>query len=81
MFGKLERVQGNQILIKLDEKLDMYKVQRLSDGKKPTVELDISDGRRITPDQRKKIYALINDLCEYTGGHSRILERKIQVHG
>ena len=67
MFGKLERVQGNQILITLDEELDMYKVQRLSDGKKPTVELDISDGRRITPDQRKKIYALINDLCEYTG--------------
>ena len=67
MFGKLERVQGNQILITLDEELDMYKVQRLSDGKKPTVELDISDGRRITPSQRKKIYALINDLCEYTG--------------
>ena len=47
MFGKLERVQGNQILITLDEELDMYKVQRLSDGKKTTVELDISDGRRI----------------------------------
>lgn len=67
MFGKLEKIQGNQILITLDEKIDMYKVQRLSDGKKPTVEVDISDERRITPDQRKKIYALINDLCEYTG--------------
>ncbi|WP_290033700.1 putative HNHc nuclease [Ligilactobacillus cholophilus] len=67
MYGKLEKIQGNQILITLDEKIDMYKVQRLSDGKKPTVEVDISDERRITPDQRKKIYALINDLCEYTG--------------
>lgn len=67
MFGKLESIKGNQILITLDEKIDMYKVQRLSDGKKPTVEVDISDERKITPDQRKKIYALINDLCEYTG--------------
>lgn len=67
MFGKVEKVQGNQILITLDDEFDIYKAQRFSDGKKPTVELDIADGRRITPDQRKKIYALINDLCEYTG--------------
>ena len=67
MFGTLDRIQGKQVLITLDDEIDMYKVQRLSGGKKPTIELDISDGRRITPDQRKKIYALINDLCEYTG--------------
>ena len=67
MFGTLDRIQGKQVLITLDDEIDMYKVQRLSGGKKPTVELDISDGRRITPSQRKKIYALINDLCEYTG--------------
>ena len=59
MFGTLDRIQGKQVLITLDDEIDMYKVQRLSGGKKPTVELDISDG--------KKIYALINDLCEYTG--------------
>lgn len=67
MFGTLDRIQGKQVLITLDDEIDMYKVQRLSGGKKPTIELDISDGRRITPSQRKKIYALINDLCEYTG--------------
>lgn len=67
MFGKLEKIQGNQILITLDEKIDMYQIQRLSEGKQPTVELEFSDGRTITPAQRKKIYALINDLCDYTG--------------
>lgn len=67
MFGTLDRIQGKQVLITLDDEIDIYKVQRLSGGKKPTVELDISDGRKITPSQRKKIYALINDLCEYTG--------------
>ena len=51
MFGTLDRIQGKQVLITLDDEIDMYKVQRLSGGKKPTVELDISDGRRITPSQ------------------------------
>lgn len=67
MFGKIAKINGNKLEIELDEVIDMYQVQRLSDGKQPTVEISISDGRRITPDQRKKIYALINDLCEYTG--------------
>lgn len=47
MFGTLDRIQGKQVLITLDDEIDMYKVQRLSGGKKPTVELDISDGRKI----------------------------------
>lgn len=66
MFGKIKKISGNEMTIEVDE-LDMYKIQRLSDGKKPTVEFDIADGRRITPNQRKKVYALINDLCDYTG--------------
>ncbi|MGX5377601.1 putative HNHc nuclease [Ligilactobacillus sp. LYQ135] len=67
MFGKVTKINGNKIEIELDEEIDMYQVQRLSNGKQPTVEIAISDGRIITPDQRKKIYALINDLCDYTG--------------
>lgn len=66
MFGKIKKITGNEITIEIEE-LDLYKIQRFANDQKPTVELDIADGRRITPDQRKKIYALINDLCEYTG--------------
>lgn len=67
MFGKLSKINGNQITVTLDEKLNVYELQRFANGKQPTVELSIEDGRHISPDQRKKIYALINDLCEYTG--------------
>lgn len=67
MFGKLNKINGNQITVTLDEKLNVYELQRFANGKQPTVEISIEDGRRISPDQRKKIYALINDLCEYTG--------------
>lgn len=67
MFGKLSKINGNQITVTLDEKMNVYELQRFANGKQPTVELSIEDGRHISPDQRKKIYALINDLCEYTG--------------
>lgn len=67
MFGKLIGMQGNVLKIIPDEDLDIAKVNRLADGKQPTVELKIADNRKISPEQRKKIFALINDLCSYTG--------------
>ena len=67
MFGKLIKVSNNRVEIELDEELDMYKLQKLADSKQPVVELNVQDGRKISPDQRKKIWTLINDLCDYTG--------------
>lgn len=67
MFGKLISVQGNQIKVALDDELKANKITKLANGKQATVEVHIEDGRHITPDQRKKIYALINDFCLYTG--------------
>ncbi|KRL02503.1 putative HNHc nuclease [Liquorilactobacillus capillatus] len=67
MFGKISSINGNTVQIVLDNVLDVSKVNRLADGQKPTVELSVPDSRRITPDQRKKIWALIHDLCQHTG--------------
>ena len=43
------------------------RLKRFANGKQPVVELNVNDGRTITPDQRKKIWALLNDFCRYTG--------------
>ncbi|MFT8491522.1 putative HNHc nuclease [Liquorilactobacillus satsumensis] len=67
MFGKLIKISNNKVEIELGEELDMYKLQKLANDKQPTVELSIQDGRQISPDQRKKIWALLNDMCDYTG--------------
>ena len=67
MFGRLQKIQGNKVEIELDDELDFNKVERFANGKQPEVELNVNDGRTITPDQRKKIWALINDFCLYTG--------------
>lgn len=67
MYGKLISTQGNVVKIQLDEELDINKLIKFANGKQPTVELLVDDGRHITSDQRKKIYALLGDYCLYTG--------------
>lgn len=67
MFGKLISVSGDTVKVKLDDEIDTNRLVRLANGQQPTIEVRIEDGRHITPDQRKKIYALINDFCMYTG--------------
>lgn len=41
-------------------------------------EIRIDDGRRISSDQRKKIYALIRDISDYTGHHPEYLKEHLK---
>lgn len=41
-------------------------------------ELTVYDGRLITPDQRKKIYAMINDISAWTGYYPDELKEKMK---
>lgn len=65
--GKLVRVSGQQLTISADDDVSLYEVSKLSAGKQPGVEIDLEDGRSITPDQRKKIFALLRDISDFTG--------------
>lgn len=68
MFGRLTQVKGAKTVeVALDDEIDLQRINKWADGKQPSIELKIADGRTISPDQRKLIYALINDLCRYTG--------------
>lgn len=41
-------------------------------------EMRIDDGRRISSDQRKKIYALIKDIADHTGHHPEYLKEHMK---
>ena len=41
-------------------------------------EIRVDDGRRISSDQRKKIYALIKDIAVYTGHHPEYLKEHMK---
>ncbi|MEE8823711.1 MAG: putative HNHc nuclease [Lentilactobacillus sunkii] len=77
MFGKLDTISGEKVTIKLDDQLNLDKLVKYANGKTPTVELQINDGRHISPDQRKKIFALLGDMGDYTGYDDR--ETEIQM--
>ncbi|WP_129045031.1 putative HNHc nuclease [Companilactobacillus metriopterae] len=66
-FGKLKSIQGNNLKIEIDEELSLDRIRKYSNGKTPTIELNIDDGRKISPDQRKKAYALIGDIADWSG--------------
>lgn len=74
MFAKIISLQGNQVTLQLDDELNMDQLQRFAAGKQPTAELIIQDERLISPDQRKKIFALIHDVSQFTGYDERDTE-------
>ena len=78
MFAKIISLQGNQVTLQLDDELNMDQLQRFANGKQPTAELLIQDERLISPDQRKKIFALIHDVSQFTGYDERDTEMELK---
>ena len=75
MFGKLKGIKGDELTIKLDDKLNMHRLRKFADNKQPTIQIDIDDGRHISPEQRKKIFAMLRDMAMYTGYDIRDMEQ------
>lgn len=67
MFGIVKRILSKRIEIELEDDFDIDRVTKYADGKQPIVEIIIADGREISPEQRKKIYALLGDMAKFTG--------------
>ena len=77
-YGTLESISGNELKIALDDDILLQAISRLSANEKPTVMLEIADKRKITLAQRKKVWALLNDLCDYTGDVPDIWEKRFK---
>lgn len=60
-------IVDNRLKIRLKEPIDDYSLFTYGDNKNITGRLIIDDNRHISSEQRRKIYALIYDLCMYTG--------------
>lgn len=78
MYVKVLGVQGKEIRLLADDEFDLNKLLRFSNGKQPTGELLVDDHRHITRDQQKKIFALIHDLCSYTGDEPKRWENEFK---
>lgn len=78
MEGKLLSISGNELTIAVDDVLSIARIRQLSNGKQPSVALTVDDSRHISRDQQKKIFALIHDLCNYTGDEPKRWENEFK---
>ncbi|MHC6536194.1 putative HNHc nuclease [Latilactobacillus sakei] len=67
IFGKLGKYSKHKLKIETDDELDIYKISKYANGRSVSVSVEIEDGRRISPDQRNKLYALFDDYANWTG--------------
>lgn len=65
--GTLNAVNGRLVTFELSSDLDIAEAKRNASNGLITVNIEFEDKNMINNDQRKKIFALINDICEYTG--------------
>lgn len=72
--GRLDKLSGKQITITADDSVSLYTLSKLAAGKRPSVELEVDDGHHISPDQRKKIFALMHDISDWNGDTVDMIE-------
>lgn len=65
MKAVLKHIRGNQVVFELDEELDIRAIKR-SNGL-ITADIEFEDTRKMTHNQRKKIFALFEDIQNYSG--------------
>ena len=53
--------------------------RKACDRKYETVEIGLNDGRKITPEQRKKAYAIMNDISEWCGELPEYIKRLMKM--
>lgn len=68
-IGRLKNIGNNKRLVvfELDEDINLEQLEKRSVNGRMEAEIRFDDMRRISAQQRKKIYALIRDISDFTG--------------
>lgn len=64
IFGNISKIDGNKLVVDIGDLAD-WELAELN--KLPSVQIIVDDDRTITIDQRKKAWAMMNDISDYTG--------------
>lgn len=67
--GVRETEKGTDLILHIPGELVQSKIIKYRNNNKINAEVKIDDGRTITVEQRKKIFATIKDISLYTGEH------------
>lgn len=78
--GSLKQAKDKLLTFELDSNINLPAVSRMADKGKITANISFQDKRMITDDQRKKAFALINDIAEYTGYPPDVMYQKMKFY-
>lgn len=70
-----ETKEGTDLIVHIPSETLAKKINKYSTGNKVDAEIRINDGRTITADQRKKIFATIKDIADHTGDNPEFLRK------
>jgi len=66
--GKVTHLKDDLLTFQINkDELNISRLSDFSDGKMPTASILFDDNRHISSDQRKKTYAILNDISKWTG--------------
>lgn len=67
--GIRETDKGTDLLLHIPGEMVQHKIIKYRNGSSINAEIKIDDGRSITNDQRRKIFATVKDIAMFTGDH------------
>lgn len=78
--GSLKGVKGRLVTFELSDELDIAKVTKGSKNGNIVANIAFENKDMLSDDQRKKIFALINDICEHTGYMNEEMYQKMKFY-
>lgn len=80
ILGIKETEEGTDMIIRVPGEQIKSKVIKVNEGNGINAEIRIDDGRRITADQRKRIYATIRDISDFLGDWPEYYKEYLKFH-
>ena len=79
-IGKFKGVNGSFVTFELNEPFDTLEARRKAGSGIIKAFIEVQDNDMISDDQRKKIFALINDICDHTGYMFDEMDQKMRYY-
>ena len=78
--GKFIGVNGSSVTFELNEPFDITTARRKAGEGLIKAFIEVQGNDMISDDQRKKIFALINDICDHTGYLFDEMDQKMRYY-
>lgn len=80
LYGRFKKISGREVTIELSNDIDLPDFIRRVKKSNGLTYIEFQEPGMITDDQRKKIYALVGDIADYTGYSDEEMMTKMKFY-